>query len=68
VEVAAGVDTAHFIPGNNVAYALSDLQVAMWADPGFAIIGVRPDAGLGCVLDAALDFASAKAESNRVQI
>lgn len=60
MEVATGVDTAHFIPGNNVAYALSDLQVAMWADPGLAIIGIRTDAGLSCVLDAALDFASAQ--------
>ena len=68
MEVAAGVDAANFIPCNNVAYALSDLQVAMWADPGLAVIGIRTDAGLGCVLDAALDFASAKAESNRVQI
>ena len=61
MEVATGVDTANFIPGNNVANALGDLQVAMWADPGLAIIGIRTDAGLGCVLDAALDFASAKA-------
>jgi hypothetical protein len=61
VEVAAGIDTAHFIPGNNVANALGDLQVAVWADPGLAIIRIRTDAGLSCVLDAALDFASAKA-------
>ncbi len=61
MEVAAGVDTSHFIPGNNVAYALGDLQVAMWANPGLAVIGIRTDAGLGCVLDTALDFASAKA-------
>jgi hypothetical protein len=61
VEVAAGVDAAHLIPGNNVADALSDLQVAMWADPGLAVISIRTDAGLCCVLDAALDFASAKA-------
>ena len=58
--MATGIYTANFIPGNNVAYALSDLQVAMWADPGLAVIGIRTDAGLGCVLDAALDFASAE--------
>lgn len=66
--MASGVYTAHFIPGHNVADALSDLKVAMWADPGFAVIGIRSDAGLSCVFDAALDFASTKAQSNRVQI
>ena len=60
MEVSAGVYASHLIPGNYVAYALSDLQVAMWADPGLAVIGIRTDAGLGCVLDAALDFASAE--------
>lgn len=61
MEVATGLYTANFIPGNNVTYALADLEVAMWADPGFAVICVRADAGLGCVLDTALDLAASKA-------
>ena len=59
--MAAGLYTADFIPGNNVTDALADPKVAMRADPGFAVICIRTDAGLGCVLDTALDLAASKA-------
>ena len=59
--MATGLYTADFIPGNNVTDALADLKVAMWADPGFAVICVRADAGLGDVLDAAFDLATSEA-------
>lgn len=59
--MATGLYTADFVPGNNVTHALADLKVAMWTDPGFAVICVRADAGLGGVLDAAFDLAASKA-------
>lgn len=49
---------ANFIPGNHVTDALVDLQVAMWANPGFTVVGVCTDAGLGGVFNAALDFSA----------
>jgi hypothetical protein len=52
------LDAANFIPGNNVADALADLKMAVRADPGLSIIRICTDAGLGCVFDAALDFAA----------
>ncbi len=58
--MTAGFYAANLIPGDNVADSLADLQVAMRADPGFAIVGISTDAGLGGVLDPALDFAAAK--------
>jgi hypothetical protein len=61
VKVATGLYTADFIPGNNVTDALADLKVAMWTYPGFAVICVRADARLGCVLDTALYLAASKA-------
>lgn len=59
--MATGLHAADFIPGNNVTDALADLEVAIWADPGFAVICIRTDAGLGGVLDTALDLAASKA-------
>lgn len=47
-----------------MAEALRDLEMAMWADPSFAVAGICADAGLSCVLDAAFDFASAQAQTN----
>jgi hypothetical protein len=60
VKVTPGFDAANFIPGNNVANALGDLQVAVRANPGFSVIGIGANTGLGCVFDPTLDFASAQ--------
>ena len=56
--MASSLDAANLIPGDNVANALADLQVAVWADPGLAIVGVCSDAGLGCVVHASLSLAA----------
>jgi hypothetical protein len=66
VEVSTGIYTSNLIPGNNVTDALGDLQVAMWANPGFSVIGIRTDTGLSGVLNAALDFRSSQAKSHGV--
>lgn len=48
--------------------ALADLQVAVWANPGFAVVGVRANAGLGDVVNASFDFAATQPESDGVEI
>ena len=58
--MTAGFYAANLIPRDNVADSLADLQVAMRADPGFAIVGISADAGLRGVFDSALDFTAAK--------
>jgi len=68
VKVTSGFDAANFVPGHDVTYALGDLQVAVWANPGFPVIGVCSNTGLGCVFDPTLDFASAKSETQSIQI
>lgn len=56
--MSSSLDAANLIPGNNVAHAFADLQVAVRADPGFAVVGVCADAGLRCVVDASLGLAA----------
>jgi hypothetical protein len=68
VEVTTGVYASNLIPGNHVTDALGDLQVAMWANPGLTVIGICADAGLGGVLDAALNFRSPQAKSHGIEI
>jgi hypothetical protein len=66
MKVTTGLDAANLIPGNNVANALADLQVAVRANPGFAIVCVGADAGLSYVVDSALCFAPSKPQANRI--
>jgi hypothetical protein len=68
VKVPARLYATHFIPGNQVTEAFGDLKVAVWAYPGFAVIGVCADAGLGCVFNTALNFGSAKTHAHRGEI
>jgi hypothetical protein len=68
VKVAASINPANLIPGNNVTDALADLEMAVWADPGFPVIGICANAGLGGVLDSALDLTSTQTEANSTQI
>jgi hypothetical protein len=56
--VPSSLDASNLIPGDNVADALADLQVAVWADPSLAIVSVCSDAGLGCVVHASLRLAT----------
>ncbi len=63
--MSSSLNAPNFIPGDNVADALADLQVAVGADPGLSIISICTDAGLGRVLNTTFSFASTKAESNR---
>jgi hypothetical protein len=60
MKVAARFYASNFIPGNDVTDALRDLQVAVWANPGLTVIGIRADACLGCVFNPALDFRTPK--------
>ena len=64
--MSSSLDAANLIPGNNVADALGDLQVAVWADPGLAIVGVCSDAGLRCVVHASLSLAATQAKTHCV--
>lgn len=66
--MSARVDAAHFIPGNDVTEALSDLEVAVRANPGFTVICVGTDAGLSRVFNSALYFTAAKPKSNCTEI
>jgi hypothetical protein len=59
VKVTPGLNAANLIPGNYVTNALADLKVAVWAHPGFAVVGIRPDAGLSRVVNATLCLAAA---------
>jgi hypothetical protein len=68
MKVAASVYTSNFIPGNDVTNSLGNLQVAVWANPGLTVIGIRADACLGCVFNPALDFGTPKTQTNRVQV
>ena len=63
--MTTGFDAANLIPGDDVTNPLADLQVTMWADPGFAVVGICADAGLGCVFNSTLNFAAAKPKANR---
>ena len=66
MKVSAGIYASNLIPGDNVTDALGDLQVAMWANPGFAIVCIRTDAGLRGVFDSAFDFRSSQAKTHGV--
>jgi hypothetical protein len=66
VKVTSSLDAANLIPGDNVADSLADLQVAVWADPGLAIVSVCTDAGLRCVVHASFRLAATQAKTNRV--
>ena len=66
--MAAGLDATNGVPRDQMRDALGDLQVAVWANPGFPVIGVCSNTGLGCVFDPTLDFASAKSETQSIQI
>jgi hypothetical protein len=39
-----------------MADSLGYLHVAVWANPGFVIIGIGTNAGLGCIRNSTLDF------------
>lgn len=64
--MTSSLDSANFIPGNNVADSLADLKMAVRADPGLTVIRVCTDAGLGCVFDTAFDFAATQAKTHCV--
>ena len=68
MKVSTGLYATKFIPGNYVTKALADLQVAVRANPGFAVICIRADAGLGDVVNASFDFAATQPESNGAEI
>jgi hypothetical protein len=68
VEVASGFYAPHLIPGNDVTQAFADLEVAMRANPSFAVISIRANTGLGGVLDSALHLAASKAKSNSAEV
>lgn len=68
MEVASGFYAPHLIPGNNVTQTLADLEMTMWANPSFAVISIRPNTGLGGVLDTALYLAASKTKSNRAEV
>ena len=63
-----GFNTTNFIPGDYVAQALADLQVAVRANPSLSVVGVRADAGLGGVFNASLDFATTQPKSNGAEV
>jgi hypothetical protein len=58
VKVTSGIDTAHLIPSNDMTKTFANLQVAVGANPCFAIVCIGTDAGLSCVFHSALDFAT----------
>lgn len=68
MEVASGFYAPHLIPGNNVTQTFADLEMAMWANPSFAVISIRSNTSLGGVLDTALYLAASKAKSNRAEV
>lgn len=62
--MSASFNTANLIPGHHVTYALADLEVAVWAHPGFAVIRVRANAGLGRVFNTALYLGASQTQPN----
>ena len=66
--MTTGLNTADLIPGNDVTDAFADLQMTVWAHPGFTVVGVRPDARLSGVVDAAFCFAPTDSKAHCVQI
>ena len=68
MKVAAILDTAVGIPGDQVANTLLDVHVAVWADPGLAVFCVRSARALHGVLDAVLDFSSFNAAQRAIEI
>lgn len=68
MKVSARLDAANLIPGNKVAQAFANLQVAVWANPGLTIVGVCTDAGLGDVFNATLYLAAAQSEADGAEI
>lgn len=66
--MATSFYATNLIPGNHVADALADLKVAVWADPGFTVVGIRTDAGLGGVFDAAFDFCASQTQTYGGQV
>jgi hypothetical protein len=64
--MTSGVNTANLIPGDNVANSLGDLKVAVWANPGFSVFGIRPDTRLGRVFDSPFDFRTTKAQAKGI--
>ena len=66
--MATSFYATNLIPGNHVADALADLKVAVWADPGFTVICIRADAGLGGVFDASFDFRASQTQTNGGQV
>ena len=66
--MATSIYATNLVPGNQVADSLADLKVAVRADPGFPVIGVRSDAGLGGVFDTAFDFCPSQTQTNGGQI
>jgi hypothetical protein len=68
VEVPSGFHTPDAIPGNYVAEALAQLEIAVRADPGFIVFGVGADAGLSRVFDPALELRAAQAKANGAEI
>lgn len=64
----SGFYSSYRVPGNNVANALGYLEMAVRANPRFIVFSVSPDAGLGCVGNAAFDFFASDAHSNRRKV
>jgi hypothetical protein len=54
--MTSGFNASNLIPGDNVAYSLGDLKVAVWTNPGFSIFGICADARLRRVLDSPFDL------------
>jgi hypothetical protein len=50
------VDASNFVPGNNMAYAYGDVQIAMRADPRFVTLGISPGGSLHRIGDSSLYF------------
>ena len=66
--MSASIYAANLIPGDQVANAFADLQVAVRTNPGFAIVCVRTNAGLGDVFNAAFDLTATQPEAHNAEV
>ena len=66
--MASRFHSPNLIPGDQVTYALANLQVAVRANPGFTVVSIRTNAGLSRVFHTALNFGASKTESNCGQV
>jgi hypothetical protein len=65
VKMTTSVNATNFIPGNQVTGSLQNVQMAVWANPGFVFFSISSGGRLNHIDDASFALGATRSEAIR---